>query len=184
MGLPVAVEADVAVTVDGCDHGVGDDLSGDEVEVGGVGSPRRTRVHGEESAFIADLGIDRGDVQNNRVDSRRRQTALAVHVEDHGVGGSGAVTDLAGGTRVDDPRRRQRHETTTQGRHRLRGRRRRRLPRVETRGHRERVTDSRGQIGNGATRRRKGDDARLGGIVHGSHDVGGRTSVSSRRHQR
>ena len=34
MCFAVDVEADVALGVDGCDDAVGDDLSGDEVEVG------------------------------------------------------------------------------------------------------------------------------------------------------
>ena len=55
---------------DRCDHGVGDDLAADEVEVRRLGLSGGARVHGEESAFVADLGIDDGDVQQHCSDSR------------------------------------------------------------------------------------------------------------------
>ena len=69
--MPVAVEADVAGWIDGCDDGVGDDLTADEVEVRSVGSSGSARVHGEVAAFVADFGVDDGDVQQHCSDSRR-----------------------------------------------------------------------------------------------------------------
>ena len=71
VGLPVAVEADVSRWVDGCDHGVGDDLSSNEVEVRCVGSSGGARVHSEIATFVADFGVDDGDVQQHCSDSRR-----------------------------------------------------------------------------------------------------------------
>ena len=70
MGLSVAVEADVSGWVDGCDDCVGDDLLSDKVEVGGLGSSGGARVHGEIAAFVADFGVDDGDVQQHCSDSR------------------------------------------------------------------------------------------------------------------
>ena len=62
MGFAVHVEAHFAVGADGCDDGVGDDLSADEVEVAGVGSGAAW-VHGDVAAFVGCFGVDGGDVE-------------------------------------------------------------------------------------------------------------------------
>ena len=69
--MSVTVEADVSGWVDGCDDCVGDDLSSDEVEVRCVGSSGGARVHSEIATFVADFGVDDGDVQQHCSDSRR-----------------------------------------------------------------------------------------------------------------
>ena len=62
MCFAVAVEADVSRWVDGCDDGVGDDLSVGEVEVGCVGSSAGAWVYGDVSAFVSDFWFNDGDV--------------------------------------------------------------------------------------------------------------------------
>ena len=69
MGFSVAVEADVSCWVDGCDDGVGDGHAVGEVEVGNIGLSRCTGVEREVSAFVADFGIDDGDVEYDCADS-------------------------------------------------------------------------------------------------------------------
>ena len=69
VGFSVAVEADVAGWVDGCDDGVGDGHAVGEVEVGDVWLSGCAWVDREVSAFVADFGIDNGDVQYDCTDT-------------------------------------------------------------------------------------------------------------------
>ena len=64
MSVPEHVEAHRAVSAQRCDDGVGDGLSGDEVEVGGVGDGAAW-VDGDVAAVVACLSVDDGDVHRH-----------------------------------------------------------------------------------------------------------------------
>ena len=69
MGFAVAVEADVSCCVDGCDDSVRDCHAVGEVEVGDVWLSGCAWVDREVSAFVADFGIDDGDVEDDRANA-------------------------------------------------------------------------------------------------------------------
>ena len=69
MGFSVAVEADVPCCVDGCDDGIGDGHAVGEVEVGDVWLSGCAWVDREVSAFVADFGVDDGDVEDDCADA-------------------------------------------------------------------------------------------------------------------
>ena len=69
MGFSVAVEADVSCCVDGRDDCVGDSHAVGEVEVGDVWLSGCAWVDREVSAFVADFGVDDGDVEDDRANA-------------------------------------------------------------------------------------------------------------------
>ena len=111
MGCAVNVDTDVAVGIDGNDDCVGDGLVGDEVEVGNIGLAGGAGVDLEVSAFVADLGVDGGDVERNGSDSGGGDVAGASDFECEGCSATDTVTDFCGagvadvGTGVGDSRR-------------------------------------------------------------------------------
>jgi len=69
VSFSVTVEADVPCCVDGCDDSVRDCHAVGEVEVGDVWLSGCAWVDREVSAFVADFGVDDGDVEDYGADA-------------------------------------------------------------------------------------------------------------------
>ena len=80
MGFAVDVEADLAVGRHGCDDGVGDGLSGDEVQVRRVGSGA-AGVDGDVAAVVVGFAVDDGDVEGDGGDAAGGDAGGAEHGE-------------------------------------------------------------------------------------------------------
>ena len=110
MGGAEHVEADGVVVADGCDDGVGDGLSGDEVEVGGVGDGAAW-VDGDVAAVVACLSVDDGDVHGDGGDAGVGDLGDVVEVEDEWGAGAVEFADGVTTSGVHHPHRCDRNET-------------------------------------------------------------------------